>query len=166
MYYGFCCGSEVFCVEYLYSIIKRDGRTRTHTHTRAHTRDCHKERLLLCIYCAGMHKHNNFTLSQMTNDRCEASAEKASEQTKSSDDSRFAIRSSVVRERCGYCPPNPMLGAQEAEEAAKRWVKRAQQASEEGTAVKSFENAIAMYYLADFVHNDEPNGTPATLHVR
>ena len=103
----------------------------------------------------------------MANDRCETSGERASEQTKSSDESQFAIRSLVVRERCGYSPPNPMLGAQEACEAAKRWIEQAQNASEEGTtAAKSFENAIAMYYLADFVRHDEPNDKPARTSAR
>ena len=106
-------------------------------------------------------------MPQIANDRCEASSEKTPEQTKSSDDSQFAIRSSVVRERCGYSPPNPMLGAQEACEAAKRWVKQAHNASDKGTtAAKSFENAIAMYYLADFVRHDEPNDKPARCSSR
>ena len=60
-----------------------------------------------------------------------------------------------------------MLGAQEACASAKRWVERAHNASEEGTtAAKSFENAIAMYYLADFVRHDEPNDTPARSSAR
>ena len=101
-----------------------------------------------------MHKHKNFILSQEAIVGCEASS------------GQLSKRSSIVRERCGYSPPDPMLGAQEAGEAAKRWVEQAQKASEEVTAVTRFENAIAMYYLADFVHNDEPNDTPTTINAR
>ena len=112
-----------------------------------------------------MYKHQNFTLSQVAIAGREASSQESSERTESSDDSQFTMRSSVVRERCGYSPPNPMLGPKEAEEEAKRWAEEAQK-QEGTTAVKSFENAIAMYYLADFVHNDEPNDKPAVTNSR
>ena len=71
----------------------------------------------------------------------------------------------MVRERCGYSPPDPMLEAKEAAEEAKRWAELAQKAKGT-TAVKRYENAIAMYYLADFIRHDEENATPGASTAR
>ena len=106
-----------------------------------------------------MYEHQNFTLSQMAILGSEESSEESSKQSDSSEESQFTIRSSFVRERCGYSPPNPMLGVKKAVEEAQRYVKRARELKG-ATAVKSFENAIAMYYLADFVRHDEINDKP------
>ena len=112
-----------------------------------------------------MYELQNFTLSQTAILGSEESSEKSSKQSESSEESQLTKRSSIVRERCGYSPPNPMLGAKEAEKEAKQLVKQAQK--EEGaTAVKSFENAIAMYYLADFVRHDEINDNPKQCATR
>ena len=100
----------------------------------------------------------------------ESSEETVSSEELDSDALKLVNRFSIVHERCGYklCyhgRAKPLLDAKGAREAAKRWVILARK-QEGTTSVKSFENAIAMYYLADFVCNDEPKVPPVKYNAR
>jgi hypothetical protein len=68
-----------------------------------------------------------------------------------------AMRSSIVQKRCGYKPPDPMLGAQGAFQVGTRWenIASCYTAKNGLDAVNSTKNAIAMHYLADYIHHDE-----------